>query len=73
MEKQIFTWVGFDQLDTMVFGFYDITLTVDLASLKKGTTLSHAVLNYEDGRIAIWQNSDEDPIYEGNLVLSVEP
>lgn len=74
MEKQLFTWDGFDQHDTMVFGFYDVTLQRDLEPFKKGDTFAVASLNYEDGTIELFKGpSDEEPCYHGKLLLSVEP
>lgn len=73
MEKQIFTWemIGGEHR-SMLFHFYDITLSVDLSPYKKGDKFAVAALDYADGTIELFRHrEDEEPCYMGNLALSV--
>ena len=57
MEKQLFNWIGWDQVDPMVFMFYNCTFNTDVGKYKKGDTASSVLMDYSQGIIQIFDES----------------
>ena len=73
LEKQYFTWSGWDQED-LIMSFYDAVMVVDWAGFKAGDAFSSIVLDYENGEVAFYR--DEGPhdvtmVARYKLLLSV--
>lgn len=74
MEKKYFTFEGWDQHDTMVFGFTKCTLVASLGPYKAGDIVEYVGLDYAKGVIEVWATDafNETPDWTGKLSLVVE-
>lgn len=74
MEKKYFKCEGWDQYDTMHFGFYKCTLIAPLGPYQVGTTLEIVGMNYGEGTIEVWDTdaSLEAPAWTGKMSLVIE-
>lgn len=59
MESQFFECSGWDQHDTMCFGFYDAVLKVQVGQFPAGTKFESAMMDYEKGEMT-FENYNED-------------
>ena len=59
LEKHYFTWEDCDREDTLAMRFYNVTLVVDWAGFKTGTTFSSIGLDYENGVVVFYQLDSE--------------
>jgi len=59
MEKQLFDFVGRDDVDTLVNQYYNVSLNRDIGNFKKGNTFDVAVLNYQEGVLILQCDGDE--------------
>lgn len=69
MEKELFDWSAYDELDTLVMGFYDCTLKQELGGFPPGHKFSMIELNFRDGALSLFENEDDSPI---NLQLELK-
>ena len=69
MEKQLFNWIGWDQLDLMMFMFYDCTFNTDVGKYKKGDTASSILMDYSQGIIQIFDESDDYVEYKLSFLI----
>lgn len=51
MEREIFTWSGWDRQDTMSFTFYDCVFIKDFGPWKTNETIPCILIDYEKGTI----------------------
>ena len=70
MEKQLFDWISWDELDTVEM-FYEVTLKIDIGEYKAGTAFDYAAVDYEKGLLEFYDDGDE-PIASFKLKLIVE-
>lgn len=63
MEKQIFTWEGWDIQDTSAFSFYNVELVRNIPGFLAGTKFDLAEVDYEHGTL---QLSNYGPDGEGH-------
>lgn len=68
-EHQLFTWEGWDQLDTADLQFYDVTLTVQVGDHPAGTKFPVAFVLASQSMVVLMDDKDEEFAYE--LKLSV--
>lgn len=68
MERELFDWEGWDQHDTMLFGFTDVTLKRDIGSIKAGARFAWANISFETG---VLQFGNDDVEHEFKLKLTV--
>jgi hypothetical protein len=62
LESKLFDWDDWIQHDTMVFGFYDATLKVQIGEHSVGAEFPEIVMDYEEGLIRLYKSTeDEDP------------
>lgn len=53
MEKQLFTWQGWDSLDLFILQFNGISLIKKLGNLEIGTVFDQAVVDFENGDLEL--------------------
>jgi len=70
MERTLFDWCGWDQLDIGVLQFTDCTLKVPVGRFNIGELVPVIVVSFEDGLIQLI-NSDGTPISEHNIRLVI--
>lgn len=85
MDSQLFKWEGWDQHDTMCFGFSKIKLLVDIGNHKVGDELPYANIDYEKGVLELYTDPQlagppetyrlyfRLDLIEGRLVLNDHP
>ena len=49
MEKQVFDWEDYDEVDTAVFNFYDCTLKAQIGKYVVGSIFSSICVNFDEG------------------------
>ena len=69
MEKQLFTWNGWDIMDTADFYFYGCELLVDIGEHKAGEKFKGIGVDYENGKLTLHLTDDVSEVYP--LYLSV--
>lgn len=69
MEKQIFDWEDWNNLDTAAFQFIDCTIKEDFGPLKKGETYQSISVDFENGFLEAF--NEEKPLIKVNLKLTV--
>lgn len=62
MEKELFDWDNWDQLDTGCFQFYPCTLKVDIGNQEAGAIIPVITINIEKGFIQL--NSESGDVIE---------
>jgi len=74
MERQLFTWVDWDEIGHMCFTFYNCTVVKPFGIFNVGDKLHCVVIDFDDGSITVCQNASEPfcTSWQGKLVLSVE-
>lgn len=71
MEKAFLTWKGWDQHDTMVFGFSRCTVTKAFGPYEVGAELETVCVDYDKGVIEVWVGGGDTPVWTGKLVLTI--
>ena len=69
MEKKLFHWDGWDQMDTADFIFYNCKLNVDIGNFKKGTKFKSIIVSYENGTLILQDDNGSD--FKVSLELKV--
>jgi hypothetical protein len=69
IEKRIFDWKDWDQLDTWSLLFTDCVMVKDFGPLRKGETYNTIVVNFEKGCMEVW--TDEHIVHKLDVELSV--
>lgn len=72
MEEQLFKWDGWDQYDTMCFGFYDVETKVRLGPVPPGSHFASASIDYTTGVMELFEGDEIDPSYRFQLSFTVE-
>lgn len=73
MENELFSWEGFDVVDTMSLYFYDCVLKVAIGDYAEGTVISGIAISYEEGVMEFYNNNDGDTVIaKFKLSLKVE-
>lgn len=72
LENQLFSWKGWDLIDTVTLNFTGVTLNVDIGDHKKGKHLAAATIDFDEGLLQLFRSGvkDEEP-EEYRLILSV--
>jgi len=70
MERQLFEWENWDEVDVAFLQFYQCKLIVDIGPYKKGDMLSCIAINYQDGVLEVYSD-DGEAIYRQKLILSL--
>jgi hypothetical protein len=71
MEKQLFDWEEMECVDTMVAQYTDVTLKQDIGNYKAGQQFKFASLDFEIGKLEVYNGTDPDPIATFDLELKV--
>lgn len=72
MERQLFEWEGWDQHNTMVFGFHSVKLAIDIGVHKAGTNFPYANIDYDKGVLELFTDPElKNPPekYKLNIVI----
>ncbi len=78
MEKQLFTWQGWDSLDLFILQFTGISLIKKLGNLEVGTAFDQAVIDFENGDLELVnyvpnsKTREAKELYQFKLTLGVE-
>ena len=78
MEKQLFTWQGWDSLDLFILQFNGISLIKKLGNLEVGTAFDQAVIDFENGDLELVnyvpnsKTREAKELYQFKLTLGVE-
>lgn len=70
MEKQLFDWEGWDELEVGDLWFHDVTLIRDIGPFKKGDKFLNAGVHFSTGLLQLF-NEGNDPVAEFKLSLKV--
>jgi hypothetical protein len=66
MEKHLFDWKDWDDLDAMEFAFTNCILKVDIGSHKAGDEIPCITMNYENGTMGLYfteEAEEADEVY----------
>lgn len=55
-------WEGWDEIDILLFSFYNVTFTDDFGVFKKGDTYSSVSVNYQEGVIEAYNEEGTEVI-----------
>lgn len=69
MEKQLFDWKDWDEMDFLVVEFYNCTFNTDVGKYKKGDKVSSILMDYSNGTIKIYENLDTCVEYELSFLI----
>lgn len=69
LEHQLFTWEGWDQMDTADLQFHDVTLLVQVGEHVAGTKFPAAYLLGSQSMLVLMDDKDEEFAY--NLKVSI--
>lgn len=69
LENQIFTWTGWDDIDTMVYQFYNPELLVQVGEFAPGTKFELAILNGDTSTISLMDENRVEHIFEIHLSI----
>ena len=56
MEKQLFTWTGWDDQGDLCLSFYDCALIADIGELKKGEEFELIFVDFQNGNMELWRS-----------------
>lgn len=59
MEQNIFSWKGWDQIDTTIFQFTDCVFKKDFGSIRAGEYFEGVLLDYETGTLTAQNGPNE--------------
>lgn len=71
IEQAFFSWVSWDEVDTMAFSFYDVVLNVPIGDHKKGEKFASVTMNYDSGYIQLFRDPEDEEPEEYHLVISI--
>lgn len=54
MEKELFNWEEWEQIDTLIVSFDKCVLNKDCGSWKKGSMLDKILMDYEHGKMTFY-------------------
>lgn len=69
MEKQLFDWKSWDDIDGMTLQFYDCTLKQKIGDFDVGTEIRTIVVDFERGLLDLYDNTQSLGTF--HLLLSV--
>jgi len=70
MERRLFDWADFNDVDYGHLEFLDCTLKQDIGALKKGTYVESISINYFSGELVVF-DSDGNSLAEVTLALII--
>lgn len=74
MERQLFTWIDWEEIDHMCLLFYNCTVVKPFGSFNVGDELAQVLIDFSTGSITVDADTS-DPLkiaWQGKLTLSVE-
>lgn len=69
MEKQLFDWGNWREINFLVIEFGDCTFNTDVLKYKKGDKVSNILMDYSNGIIRIYEDLDTYVEYELSLLV----
>lgn len=69
MEKQLFDWGKWREINFLVIEFDDCTFNTDVLKYKKGDKVSNILMDYSNGIIRIYEDLDTYVEYELSLLV----
>ena len=70
LECQLFSWKGWDQFDTMHFGFMEVVLVKDVGQFKAGDCFHCANIDYEKSKLELIKDEEQKEVYVFDLGIS---
>jgi len=67
-EAQLFTFTGWDDLDTAVFQYYDAVLVKQVGDFSKGEAFEFAILDFQRSTLSLQRG---DKKWKFNLILEI--
>lgn len=71
LERQLFNWDGWDQVDTMDLQFYNVELKVPIGSFEVGHKFAIAIVSGSTSTLQLWEDDEGKVYHEFELKLSV--
>ncbi|GAA6622794.1 hypothetical protein [Scytonema sp. NUACC26] len=59
MEKQLFTWDGWDEVVNTAFFFYNPTLIKQIGEFPIGRKFKSAMVDFENGKLEFYDENDD--------------
>ncbi len=70
MEKKLFDWESWDEIDSFVLIFHNPTLKVPIGEYKAGDVMSHIVIDFEHGIMTVVKD-DLGPAYDYKIHMII--
>ena len=70
MEKQLFDWSEWEELNFLSLYFYGCTFITDVGKYKKGDKVSGVCMDYAKGIIIIDEDADTQVTYKLSFLIS---
>jgi hypothetical protein len=71
MEKRLFNWESWDDIDILDFQYHNCTLNIPIGPYAAGSRIDVIFLSYERGEMNFYKNGAKDPILKFKLQLEV--
>jgi hypothetical protein len=71
IERQLFDWDGWDQVDTFALQFYNVVLKVPIGEFEVGHKFENAVFCGETSALQLLEDYDSDIYHEFELKISI--
>ncbi len=71
MEKQLFSWEEFEDVNSACFNFYNCILKEDIGEYKEGESFDIINVDFEKGRIELYNNESGDIEAQFELKLEI--
>jgi len=68
MEKDIFEWVDWDEIEKLVIRFYRCTFIKDFAPFHKNDVVDNIIINYAEGIMEVFKTSADN---EESITLEI--
>jgi len=68
MEKQLFDWEGWDDVDVACYQFYKVKLKVKIGNFEPNTEFDSAMVDYQKGLLCLYLKEES---YDFHLTLNV--
>jgi hypothetical protein len=69
MERQLFDWAEWDEVDNVSKNFYKVVTKVQIGPYPPQTFFDTAYINFDDGLLAFYQKGEQVAVFKLNLVV----
>lgn len=71
MFDAIFEYNGWDQIDTMIFTFYECTIVIDIGQHKMGSNFDTICMDYQKGTLTLQRDTPTQQEWVYHIGLSI--